>query len=84
MKKTQRINKIKGWFLKEMNRIDSDSVKLTKREREIWVNKIKGDIIIHTEEIHRILRLLFKNLYSYKLGNLKWTEKYLDGYDHQI
>ena len=70
-KKIQRINETKSWFFEKINKIDKPLSKLTKRQREnIQINKIrneKGDITTDTEEIQRIIRSYFKNLYSTKL-----------------
>ncbi|KAL6084415.1 hypothetical protein STEG23_000442 [Scotinomys teguina] len=53
-------------------------------EREsIQINKIRneiGDITTNNEEIQRIIRSYFKNLYSTKLENLEEMDKFLDKY----
>ena len=71
----QRINETKSWFFEKINKIDKPLSKLTKRQREnIQINKIeneKWDITTDTEEIQRIIRSFFKNLYSTKLEKLK-------------
>ena len=55
----------------EINKIDKPLSKLTKKQREnIQINKIrneKGDIKTDTEEIQRILRTYFENLYTIKI-----------------
>ncbi|KAL6094330.1 hypothetical protein STEG23_002028 [Scotinomys teguina] len=71
-KKTiQRINETKSWFFEKFNKIDKPLSRLTKRQREsIQINKIRneiGDITTDNEEIQRIIRSYFKNLYSTKL-----------------
>ncbi|KAL6087267.1 hypothetical protein STEG23_021159, partial [Scotinomys teguina] len=69
---------------KKINKIDKPLFRLTKRQREsIQINKIRnetGDIITDNEEIERIIRLYFKNLYSTKLENLEEMDKFLDKY----
>ncbi|KAL6071572.1 hypothetical protein STEG23_024543, partial [Scotinomys teguina] len=75
-KKTiQRINETKSWFFEKINKIDKPLSRLTKRQREsIQINKIRneiGDITTNNEEIQRIIRSYFKNLYSTKLKNLE-------------
>ncbi|KAL6088019.1 hypothetical protein STEG23_035602 [Scotinomys teguina] len=84
-KKTiQRINETKSWFFEKINKIDKPLSRLTKRQREsIQINKIRneiGDITTDNEEIQRIIRSYFKNLYSTKLKNLKEMDKFLDRY----
>ncbi|KAL6030227.1 hypothetical protein STEG23_035755 [Scotinomys teguina] len=84
-KKTiQRINETKSWFFEKINKIDKPLSRLTKRQREsIQINKIRneiGDITTDKEEIQRIIRTYFKNLYSTKLENLEEMDKFLDRY----
>ncbi|KAL6091998.1 hypothetical protein STEG23_001323 [Scotinomys teguina] len=84
-KKTiQRINEIKSWFFEKINKIDKPLSRRTKRQREsIQINKIRseiGDITTDNEEIQRIIRTYFKNLYSTKLENLEEMDKFLDRY----
>ncbi|KAL6087874.1 hypothetical protein STEG23_022054 [Scotinomys teguina] len=83
MKKTiQRINETKSWFFEKINKIDKPLSRLTKRQREsIQINKIRneiGDITTDNEEIQRIIRSYFKNLYTTKLENLEEMDKFLD------
>ncbi|KAL6068543.1 hypothetical protein STEG23_000946 [Scotinomys teguina] len=84
-KKTiQRINETKSWFFEKINKIDKPLSTLTKMQREsIQINKIRneiGDITTDDEEIQRIIRSYFKNLYSTKLENLEEMDKFLDRY----
>ncbi|KAL6032402.1 hypothetical protein STEG23_032242, partial [Scotinomys teguina] len=84
-KKTiQRINETKSWFFEKINKIDKPLSRLTKRQREsIQINKIRneiGDITTDNEEIQRIIRSYFKNLYYTKLENLEEMDKFLDRY----
>ncbi|KAL6093924.1 hypothetical protein STEG23_022499 [Scotinomys teguina] len=64
--------------------MDKPLSRLTKRQREsIQINKIRnesGDITTDNEEIQRIIRTYFKNLYSTKLENLEEMDKFLDRY----
>ncbi|KAL6084449.1 hypothetical protein STEG23_009703 [Scotinomys teguina] len=82
-KKTiQRINETKSWFFEKINKIDKPLSRLTKMQREsIQINKIRneiGDITTDNEEIQRIIRSYFKNLYSTKLENLEEMDKFLE------
>jgi hypothetical protein len=69
----QRINETKSWFFEKINKIDKPLANMTKWRREnTQINKIrdeKGDITTNTNEIQRIIREYFKNLYSSKLEN---------------
>ena len=70
--------------LRKINKIDKPLSKLTKRQREnIQINNIrneKGTITTDIEEIQRIIRSYFENLYSTKLENLKEMDNFLDKY----
>ena len=75
-KKTiQRINETKSQFFEQINKIDKPLSKLTKRQREnIQIHKIKTEkeeITTDTEEIQRIIRSYFINLFSTELENVK-------------
>jgi hypothetical protein len=58
---------------------------MTKERREkTHINKIrdkKGDINTNTNEIQKIIREYFENLYSNKLENLDEMDKFLDAYN---
>jgi hypothetical protein len=64
----QRINKTESWFFENINKIDKPLANMTKQKREkTQINKIrdeKGDITTNTNEIQRIIREYFENLYS--------------------
>jgi hypothetical protein len=70
----QRINQMRCWFFKKINKIDKPVARLTRGHREsILINKIrneKGDIRTDPEEIQNTKRSLYKRLYSTKLENL--------------
>ncbi|KAL6085164.1 hypothetical protein STEG23_031217 [Scotinomys teguina] len=78
----QRINETKSWFFEKINKIDKPLSRLTKMQREsIQINKIRnetGDITTDNEEIQRIIKSYFKNLYSTKLDNIEEMDKFLD------
>ena len=83
-KTIQIINESKSWFLEKIHKIDKPLSKLIKRQREnTQINNIrnkKGDITTDTEEIQRIIRSYYKNLYSIKLGNVKEIDNFLERY----
>ena len=71
----QRLNESRSWFFEKINKIDKPLARLTKGHRKsIQINKIrneKGDIIIETEEIQKIISSYYKSLYSTQLENLE-------------
>jgi hypothetical protein len=78
----QRINKTKSWFFEKINKIDKPLPRLTRGHRESnQINKIrngKGDITTEVEEIRKLIRSYYKNLYSTKLENLDEMDNFLD------
>jgi hypothetical protein len=69
----QGINKTKSWFFKKINIVNKPLVNLWERGKKTQINKIKdekGDITTNTNEIQRIIREYFENLFSSKLENL--------------
>ena len=76
--------KQKSYFFMKINKIDKPLSKLSKRQREcMLINKIrneKGDITTDIEEIQRIIRSHFENLYSTKFKNLKEMDNFLNRY----
>jgi hypothetical protein len=65
----------KRWFFEKINNIDRSVAKLTKRKMEkTQINKIrdeKGDSTTNANEIQRLIREYFKNLYSNILEDLE-------------
>ena len=61
--------------MEKINKIDKSLPKLIKQQREnTQINKTrneKGDITTDTEEIQRIIRSYYKNVYATKLENVK-------------
>ena len=80
----ERINRTKSWFFEKINKIDKPLARLTRGHREcVQINKIrneKGDITTDSEEIQKIIRSYYKNLYSTKLENLQEMDNFLDRY----
>jgi hypothetical protein len=81
----QRINETKSSFFEKVNKNDKPLANMTKQRREkTQINKMrdeKRDITTNTNEIQRIIREYFENVYSSKLENLDEMDKSLDAYD---
>jgi hypothetical protein len=70
---------MKSWFFKKVNKIDKPLTNLTRRRREkIKTNgDEKENIKTNTNEIQRIMREYFENLYS-----INWImNKFIDTFD---
>ena len=67
--KIVKINKNKSWFFKK-NKIDKPLARLIKKRREKnQINKIrneKGDVTADNEEVQRIIRDYYEQLYDQK------------------
>jgi hypothetical protein len=76
--------KQKSSFFEKITKTDKPLANMTKWIREkTQINKIrdkKVDITTNTNEIQRIIREYFENLYSSKLENLDEMDKFLDTY----
>ena len=77
-----KINKTKSWFFEKINKIDKPLARLIKKKRErTQINRIrneKGEVTTDTEEIHRIMRDYYKQLYANKMDNLEEMDKFLE------
>ena len=83
MKETiAKINETKGWFFEKINKIDKPLARLIKKKREkTQINRIrnqKGEVTTDTEEIQRIVRDYYKQLYANKMDNLEEMDKFLE------
>ena len=83
MKETiAKINKTKIWLFEKKNKIDKPLARLIKKKREkTQINRIrneKGEVTTDTEEIQRIMRDYYKQLYANKMDNLEGMDKFLE------
>ena len=83
MKETvAKINKTKSWFFEKINKIDKPLARLIKKKRErTQINRITNKnrkVTTDTEEIQRIMRDYYKELYANKMDNLEEMDKFLE------
>ena len=81
MKETVKINKTESCFFEKINKIDKPLARLIKKKREKnQINKIrneKGEVTTDNEEIQRIIRDYYEQLYGNKIDKItckKWTD----------
>ena len=76
------INKTKSWFFEKINKTDKPLARLIKKKREktqiIRLRNEKGEVTTDTEEIQRIMRDYYKQLYATKMDNLEEMDKFLE------
>ena len=79
------INKTKSWFFEKVNKIDKLLARLLKKKREKnQINKIrneKGEIKTDSEEIQRIKRDYYEQLYGNKMDKLEEVDRFLEKFN---
>ena len=77
--------KLKAGFLKQRNKVDKTLARLIKKRRErVQINEIrneKGELIIDTTEIQKIIRDYYKQLYANKMDKLEEMDTFLERYN---
>ena len=80
-----KINKAKGQCFEKTNKIDKPLARLIKKKREKnQINKIrneKGEVTIDSEEIQRIIRDYYEQLYGNKMDTLEEMDRFLEKFN---
>ena len=80
-----KINKTKSQFFEKINKIDKPLVRLIKKKREkTQISKIrneKGEVTTDNEEIQKIIRDYYKQLYGNKMDKLEEMDRFLEKFN---
>ena len=80
----EQINKTRSWFFERINKINKPLARpIQKNKEKTQINKImneRGEITTNTNEIGRIIRNFYQQLYANKLDNLEEMDTSLDTY----
>ena len=82
--KITKINKTKTWFFEKINKIDKPLARLIKKKRKNQINKIrneKGEVTTDNEEIQRIIRDYYEQLYGNKMDTLEEMDRFLEKFN---
>ena len=80
-----KINKIKSWFIKKINKIDKSLTRFFQEKREKnQINKTrneKGEVTTDNAEIQRIIRDYYEQLYGNKMDNMEKMDRFLEKFN---
>ena len=80
-----KITKTKSWLFEKINKIDKPLARFIKKKREKnQINKIrneKGGVTTDNEEMQRIIRDYYKQLYDNKIDNLEEMDRFLEKFN---
>ena len=80
-----KINKSKSWFCQKIHKIDKPLARLIKKKREKnQISKIrneKGEVTTDNEEIQKIIRDYYKQLYGNKMDKLEEMDRSLEKFN---
>ena len=83
-----KINKTKNWFFEKISKTDKPIARLIKKKREKnQINKIrneKGEVTTDNEEIQRIIRGYYEQLYDNEMDNLEEMDRFLEKFNLPI
>ena len=84
-----KINKTKSWFIEKINKFDKPLSRLFKKEKK-WREREesnhpnrneKGEVTTNNEEIQRVKRAYYEQLYGNKMDNLEEMHRSLEKFD---
>ena len=80
-----KINKTKSWFFGKINKIDKHLARLIKNKTEKnQINKVRnenGEVTTDNEEMQRIIRDYYEQLYGNKVDKLEEMDRFLEKFN---
>ena len=81
--KIVKINKTKSWFFEKINKVDKPLSRLIKKKENNQINKTRNEQEVTTdnEEIQRIIRSYYEQLYGNEIDNLEEMDRFLEKFN---